>query len=168
MTLVAMICDVPHIQPYLPQVLICNERTIPTKKMAAIRARLPKNVHLLRQRSAWNNIDLMIWIIRLLGVALSPFMADYAPWLLLDAAKIHIHERVLHACRRAGLLPGLVPAVMTFLLQPLDIRGFLPLKVQVQKEYQACRIRAAGGVVPVEDWLMCVCSAIQYVLQTRC
>ena len=37
---VAFICDAPHIQPYLPQVLIVNERTVHIDMLPAIRASL--------------------------------------------------------------------------------------------------------------------------------
>lgn len=168
MTHVAIICDAPHIQPLLPQILICNERTIPKAQLATLRAGLPNNVWLLRQRSAWSNTALMRWVVRLLGAAVAPFLADFVPIFLFDASKTHTHATVFAACRRAGLLPGLVPSKMTWLLQPLDIRGFLPFKLHLQREYQVCRIRAVGGVVAVGDWFACVCAAIRIVLQGRC
>ena len=57
-TLVAIICDAPNIQPLIPQFFICNERWFPLAQLAILRAGLPKNVRLLRQRSAWNNTAL--------------------------------------------------------------------------------------------------------------
>ena len=168
MTHVAIICDAPHIQPLLPQILICNERTIPKAQLATLRAGLPKNVRLLRQRSAWSNTVLMRWVVRLLGAAVAPFLAEFVPTFLFDASKTHTHATVFAACRRAGLLLGLVPSKMTWLLQPLGIRRFLPFKTHLQREYQVCRIRAAGGVVAVGDWLACVCAAIRIVLQGLC
>ena len=166
-TLVAMICDAPHIQPMLPQAFICNERLFPQAELATLRAGLPKNVRLLRQRNAWSSIALTMMIVRLLRDALAPYMAEFMPILLFDAAKIHINPKVFAQCGRAGLLPGMVPSSMTWLLQPLDIRAFCPFKMVLQKEYQACRIRAAGGVVPISEWLACVCAAIRLVLQGR-
>ena len=55
MSHIAVICDVPHIQPLLPQTLVCNERTIPANKYVELRDGMPPNVYLVRQRSAWNN-----------------------------------------------------------------------------------------------------------------
>ena len=94
-TLVAVICDAPHIQPLLPQFFICNERLFPLAQLAILRAGLPKNVRLLRQRSAWNNTDLMMMIIREIRTALAPLAAEFMPIFLFDAAKIHINARVL-------------------------------------------------------------------------
>lgn len=168
MTHVAIICDVPWIQPLMPQVLICNERTIPAARLAALRAGLPTNAHLFRQRSAWSSTRVMVWIIGLLGKALAPFAADYTPIFLFDAARIHTPSAVFMACRRWGLMPVLIAAKLTWLLQPLDVRGFMPFKLHLHKAYQACRLRSPGGVVAVDDWLACVCAAIRAVLQGKC
>ena len=55
-TFVAAVCDAPHIQPLLPLFFIGNERLSPLAQLAILRAGLPKNVRLLRQRSAWNTL----------------------------------------------------------------------------------------------------------------
>jgi len=151
MTLIAIICEVDHIQQVIPMLLVCNERTIPEKEYAALKAAMPPNVHLLRQRSAWSSMALTVEIIKLLGVALSPFREQYVLILSCDAAKIHIPAAVFAACRRWGWLPLLVAAKLTYALQPLDIRAFHPFKIHVQKEYQACRLRSPGGVVSLRD-----------------
>jgi hypothetical protein len=124
-------------------------------------------VYLLRQRSAWNNTDLFVWTIGLLGRILAPFASQYTRIFFFDAAKIHISTRVFAACRRAGVLAVLLAASLTWLLQPLDVRTFAPYKIQIQKEYQAFRLQAPDGVVGVRDWLASVCAAIRVVLQGR-
>ena len=167
-THIAVICDAPHIQPLQEQVLVCNERTIPLKVYAALRASMPANVRLVRQKSAWNNIELFVETIRRLGAILAPFAATYTPIYSFDTAKIHIASRVFNACRRAGMLPHLVAAKMTWALQPFDIRAIRPYRVQIQKEYQRCKLRAANSDVGIKEWLACVCAAIRVVLQRRC
>ena len=112
-TLVATICEAPHIQPLLPQVFICNERLFPQAQLATLFAGFPKNVRLLRQRSAWNNTALRIWIIGQLRAALPPYAAVSLPILLFDAAKIHINAKVLAACGRAGVLLVMIPSKIT-------------------------------------------------------
>jgi hypothetical protein len=168
MSHIAIICDVLHIQEKLPQFLVCNEHTIPAKEYAALRAAMPANVKLVRQRSAWNNTDLFIEVIRQLGAVLQPCAAEYTPIFSFDAAKIHLSPRVFAACRRAGLIPHLVAAKLTWALQPLDLKVFMPYKLQIQKEYQRRRLRSPDGVVDLRGWLESVCSAIRVVLQGRC
>ena len=112
-TLAAIICDAPHIQPLLPQFLICNKRLFPQALLATLRAGLPKYVLLLHQRSAWNNNALRIWIIGQLQAALPPYAAMFLPSLLFEAATIHINAKVLAACGRAGVLLVMIPSKIT-------------------------------------------------------
>ena len=69
-THVGLICDEPALQPLLPQVLIGNEETFKAGAVAGLQAACPQNVHLLRQKSAWNNVEARKQVIRLLGAAL--------------------------------------------------------------------------------------------------
>lgn len=167
MTHIAVICDVPHIQRLLPQVLVCNERTVPAKDFAALRAAMPLNVLLIRQKSAWNNAKLMCETIRRIGKAVAPFRAEFRAVLSFDAAKIHIAGAVFSACRRAGLLPVLVAAKITYAIQPLDMRVFHPYKIVLCKEYQSYQLRSPGGVVSLREWLASVCEAIRVVMEGR-
>ena len=73
MTHVGLICDRSDIQPLLPQVFIINERTAPARDMAALRAACPPNVRFVKQKSAWTNVFVTAYIVRLLGIALGPY-----------------------------------------------------------------------------------------------
>ena len=66
---------------------------------------LPANVHLVRQKSAWNNAELCTAILKVLKDALAPHLSALHPVLLLDAAKIHVSWITLGACFRMGLWP---------------------------------------------------------------
>ena len=48
-THVAIICDSPHIQPVLPQLIICGENVLSKREQALLEPRLPRNVFLARQ-----------------------------------------------------------------------------------------------------------------------
>ena len=52
-TYVAMICNIPWIQKYLPQVLIVPKRGLPMTEWRTICSDLPENVYILRQGSMW-------------------------------------------------------------------------------------------------------------------
>ena len=69
------------------------------------------------------------------------------------------------ACRRAGLLPLLVAANLTYAIQPIDFRAFHLFKTHVQKAYQVFRLQSAG--VSLRDWLASICTAIIVVLRGR-
>ena len=95
MTHVAFVCDRADVQRVLPQVFIVSEQTVPAAALAALRAAAPGNVHILRQRSAWNNRYVRAWIVGLLSAAIEPFAAEVQPLLMLDAVRLHTAAMVL-------------------------------------------------------------------------
>lgn len=113
MTHVGLICDRSDIQPLLPQVLIINEKTAPASAMPALRAACPPNVRILRQKSAWANAHTTALVVRLIGIAVRPFLPTLQPVLLLDALRAHWHPFVLSACRAMRIWPLCVPASLT-------------------------------------------------------
>ena len=135
MTHVAVVCDDTTIQPKLPQVLLANESTILARDLPGIRSTLSGNVHVWRMKSAWINAAVMIDIFALLGAALAPFMNLYQPIFLMDAHKAHFAAKVLRAAAKHKIWVIIVPAQMTFLLQPLDTDGFYKYKQFLRKRY---------------------------------
>ena len=167
LTHVAFVCDRPELQPLLPQVLVGSERTFLASALAALQRDCPANVRLLRQKSAWNNETLCAAIVRWLGAALRPHLGRFQPILLLDAVRLHITVKVIRACYAAGLWPVVVPAQMTWLLQPLDTDAFRPYKAHLRNAYQEARIKSAAGDLSVSEFMPCVYSAIAHILQGR-
>ena len=165
MTHVGVVCDDTTLQPHLPQVLIGNWSTFKAGSMAALRARAPPNVVLLRQRSAWSNEAVCAWIVTLIGHALAPYMHAYQPILVMDASTIHTARKVLAACYTACIWVSLVPARLTGVLQPLDTHGFQRYKAHLRRKYLEERIDAVGDILEVGEFLSCVYSAIRSVLQ---
>jgi hypothetical protein len=139
MTHVGVICDRPDLQPLMPQFIIGNERIFLARSIAALRAACPGNIILVRQKSAWNNDVLCATVVRRLAAVLAPHTATVQPILFLDAVRLHTTPRVLRACATAGIWPIVVPALMTWLLQPLDTDAFLPFKQRLRELYQSAR-----------------------------
>ena len=167
LTHVALICDRPDIQPLLPQTIIGNEHTFLSRSMAALRASCPRNVFIVRQKSAWNNEVLCATIVRRLARVLVPYIATVQPILFLDAVRLHTTRRVLAACAAAGIWAIVVPAKTTLFLQPLDTDAFLPFEMRLKELYQDARSRSVDGELGVEPFLQCVYGAIRGVLQGR-
>lgn len=165
LTHVAFICDRPDIQPLLPQVIVANEATFLVRDFAALQAACPPNVHLVRQKSAWNNKQLMTRIISMLALAIRPHLGTLQPILFLDACRVHTPAMVLYRCLANGIWPIMVPAKLTWLLQPCDTHAFQRFKVYLKKSYQAARVQTEGRELCIADFLACIYSAIRYVLQ---
>ena len=166
-THVAIVCDDPSLQPKLPQVLIANERVIPARCLGAIVDALPDNVVLLRRKSGWNNTELMCLVVELLGQALFRWAPDGFAVLLMDAARIHLHTAVLHACARWGIRVVPVPPHLAWLLQPLDTHVFAVFKRMLSTEYQARCGSVGVAVLPAAEWIDVVCLCIRRCVQGR-
>ena len=135
-THVALVCDDATVQQSLPQIVICNERTLPQKLHAALQASLGENFVLLRCASAWVNTDVMVEIVRLLAAALESYVKTFQPLLMLDAFRAHIEVRIFHAGTRHNIWVLVVPAGMTWLLQVLDTHVFKAYKACLRNAYQ--------------------------------
>jgi hypothetical protein len=134
------------------------------RDMAAILASLPDNVFFLRRKSSWNNAQIMCMIIDLLGRLLHAEAGECFPILLLDAARIHVHSSVLHACDRWAIRVAMVPPGLTWLLQPLDTHAFAAFKRMLSDCYQERFGEAGCHVLPTVEWLIVVSSCVQRCL----
>ena len=127
-THVGLICNDPAIQPLLPQVIFVGSPGINWAEWSLLVADLPPNVFIKRMPRGWNNADQHKLIIRILGLVLRPFLATRQPILSFDAAKLHLNAEVLHEIYTAHMWYLLIPARLTWLLQPLDTHAFLKYK----------------------------------------
>ena len=168
LTHVAFICDQTFAQPSLPQVVIGNCATFLVRDWTQLNAESPVNVHLIRQKSAWNNEGVCRRIIRLLGAALRPFSARFQPILLMDARRVHLHPSIARCCAAEGIWLLIVPAKLTWLLQPCDTHAFQSYKAYLKAAYQRMRVDAAAvGEVGIRDFLRALCDAIRFLLQGK-
>ena len=165
-THVAVICDRPDVQKFLPQFIIGNAATFRVKDFPSLRCIYPSNVVIIRQKSAWNNEALCAKMIRRIGISIPSLL--FQPVLIMDAVKLHLTRGVFRACSAARMWPLIVPPRMTRLLQPLDTHAFRSFKHAVQESYQhasasiACDARCGAEVV-----VGCACDAIRAVLCGR-
>ena len=171
-THIALVRDRPGLQPFLPQVIIGNEHTFHAKEMAALIAACPPNVYLIRQKSAWNNAEVCKRVFRLLGAALRAYFDPLLskrlqPALLMDACRAHLKSGVAAACLAEGIWPIIVPAKLTWLLQPLDTHVFLRYKAYLRTAYQSARLSTVDGELPVAQFLQVLYDTIRQVMQGR-
>lgn len=167
LTLVAFLCEDVALQSKMPQIVIGNERTLKASSLGALRALLPVNCHLIRAPSAWVDAHKFALAVKLLGAAMAPYADDYQVVLYFDAYKAHLAPAVWSACAAARIIPVVIPAKCTWLLQPLDTHVFAAFKVRLQREYQTARLDNPNGVSGVRELLLAVRSAIAEVLEGR-
>jgi hypothetical protein len=165
-THVGIICSDSELQPLLPQVIFVGAAVLSAAQFRALQAELPNNVYVKRMPKGWNNAEQHRVIIRMLGLTLAPFLAHVQPIFTFDAAPLHLTAEVLAEIQAARLWFMLVPAKLTWLLQPLDTHVFFKYKLFLKRKF------AEGGmggtsVHKAKSMIILVVQAIRYVMQAH-
>ena len=129
-TFIGMICNILWIQSILPQVLVVPERILGLLDWRTLMNELPLNIYIVRQGSMWVNTDLYAKVLRLLRKCLKwhRVQRHYRVILFADAFGGHITVRSLFKMGDYGFWFVLLPAQLTWLLQPLDVQTFAQMK----------------------------------------
>ena len=162
-THVGLICNDVSIQPRLPQVIFVGEKLLPQQLWAAIQRDLPHNVYVKRMPKGWNNAKEHAVIIRLLGLILAPVLDRCQPVLMFDAVGLHLADEVMQQLTDARIWYLVIPARLTWLLQPLDTHGFAKYKRYLRSRFQDV-VAAADEANVTQRMVGLVVQAIQSVL----
>jgi len=150
-THVALITHRSDVQAVLPQIFIGNEVAFPLDALESCQK--PPTVQFWRNKSSWNSVALMQRVVREVRAALHAF-PNIQPILIMDAAPIHLHPRVLEQGMKSDIWMACVPAGLTWLLQPLDTHAFSLYKAWLRNEF---RVERSAGPVSVQQWLDLLC-----------
>ena len=164
-TLVALICDDPHVQPLLPQLIICGQHAMNAAQYQAMMAECPANVYLLRTKKGWNSSEILARHVRILARAIAAVTAGRKVLLTMDCARLHLTPAVTRAFSDCGVYYHLVPARMTWLLQPCDTHAFALFKRAMHTLTENAATLAVDGRVDICACIRCVFAAILHVLQ---
>ena len=163
MTLVACIADDCMVQRFLPQVIVGASSIIPAPWGLAQQYR-SDNLYVLRRKHGWVNGALMMSLLKLVGASLRVFSDTHFFILSLDAAPAHMTAATARACHRARMMPHLLPARATAVMQPLDTSVFANLKRRIAQEYEAACLATETGTVPHPKTLDIFCNVAKEVL----
>jgi len=163
-TLIASICSDVDIQTKLPQVILVNAHILDLIGYVAVRAHLMDNVYIMRRKSGWTNIQMHVEVIMLLGKILEPYRETHQIIFIIDASKVHLAPECLIAMALNRFWLHIVPASMTWLFQPADVRAFVGLKRLIRIEFHR-RMDVANPRKLIVQMLDIVVHAIHYHLQ---
>ena len=166
-THVAIICNNPIVQQFLPQEILGNQHIFLVRDLRVLEGDVPPNIKFIRAKSGWTNIEYMRGLMKRIADAVKQAGDQYWPVLMMDCARQHLHQSVFSAAKRAGIKLVLVPAKLTWLLQPCDTHVFLRYKKQLRKLYMEERCRAASGKVSVVQWLRMIVAVITSVMESH-
>jgi len=165
-TLVACICNDPQLQPHLPQFLLTRDASLSRAEQAALGGVAPP-VTWLRGSAGWVSTQQMKAMLTILRRRVHECRPGCHVVVAFDAASQHLAADVLAHAARLRLLVLLVPARLTWLIQPLDTHVFAPLKRELQAAQLASRATHAQGVLQPLEWISHFQVAIRRTLVDR-
>ena len=164
-THVSMICDDPEIQPRLPQLVIIGSRFITKEEFACIEPSAERAcLRLVRNKTSWMNTDIFEYMVTQLALALGDAKNSRTIYVYGDAYKAHIGRRAWKAFAKQGMNYCLIPANMTWILQPLDTRAFAGYKNFLANECQRISVARIGGRLSMHQLLDAVAATINRYL----
>ena len=161
-TYMASVCSDSALQPYLPQVLLLNQRLLGKEGPG----HLGGNLFVWAQKSAWVNASTMRRWLSLLRKALQPRMGARTALVFVDAAPPHLHASVWAHAKRCSVRLLLIPRGLTRLLQPADVALFARFKAMLRRLYAEKLSSSERATLQPLEWLHVVADAIAAVLSS--
>ena len=168
-TYMATVCDAAELQPLLPQVVLAKY-TQNREPPAALQQQYRNSGFPLE---FWHGTGGRVtprifrtWATRLRSVV-SSFQPRAYIILILDCAVSHLDRDSMAHLRRLGILAVYVPARLTWLLQLLDVYGFVVLKAELRAAEARTRLRSASGTIPAGVWMKMAASVIRRCVVNR-
>ena len=167
LTHVALVCNVPAIQRLLPQVLIVPTKYLLKRDLPEVLAGMPDIIYVIRAKSKWITKDIMVYVVRLIAWTIRGHRSKYIVALLMDVLGIHLDPLVTDATRAANIEVCFVPALLTWLGQPLDTHVFSLYKRHLRAMFLHLRSIQGLGMPSVVDWLFCIRDTIVLFMNER-
>ena len=167
MTHMATICNDQNVQKLLPQLFLVNAKQVSHAECCELQARAPANVRIVRLPKAWVNKDVMLTWLRELSRCLAPLANTHRIILYMDVWRAHTQQHVLQRCGRYGFWPCIVPAKLTWALQPCDTHLFAQYKDRLALECQRRILATTCGQWTWETVVGSLCQVVHEVMEGR-
>lgn len=166
LTYMAMCCSDATLQHLMPQLFVVNKRLTNARERRALRQVALEAAAILRfERSAWMTSGLMrICAGQVAELAHQHPTKQFA--LVMDTCPAHIAADFLDFAKLRNVWVLLVPAGMTWLLQPLDRGVFAPYKAYLKDQYRSLRAQS-GGSMTREQWYATIVRSAHFARQGR-
>jgi hypothetical protein len=167
LSLITFVCDDEAAQRALPQILVVNAKLMPLRDLEPMRALLPPGVDLWREAKCWTTTRLMMRALGCLRRSLAPWLGSRSVPLSADGFRAHITRPVWRAAAPHGFYYFLIPARMTWALQPCDTHLFGAMKRFLEEEAQAAAARSPEGRLSRPALFEALATCIRVLLRDR-
>ena len=166
-THVGMICDDPELQPLLPQHIFLHRNQISETDFEAAQGATAPNVILHRSDRTWITSELMKVVLKSLADAINAKKTGRRILLSLDTYRAHISQTVWRSAAAHGIFMFVVPAQLTWCLQPCDTHVFAMFKDYLSRTCQELAINQGGGSLTVVLLLQALNTTVLNILNNK-
>ena len=146
-SLIASVCSSVDVQKVLPQIRVVRGEVGKTPSRAVLAAYADAGAPQIAQHggNGWCTTVLLMWWLRCMMTALRKVKPAASVILVMDACPSHTSDAFLAACSRARVRLVIVPAKMTWCLQPLDTHVFSTLKQRIREREFEDQVQQGGA-----------------------
>lgn len=165
-SLIASVCSDAKVQRLLPQIRLprATSRGLPSKAERTAYARAGAPQVALHGGTGWNTALTMKWYLKMMAAAVARGAPGHAVVLVMDCCPVHLSRDVLAAAQRRGIQVVILPARLTWLLQPLDTHVFAQLKRAIRNAEYDWKAARRERRMPAADRIEVHGEAIRQVL----
>jgi len=151
-THVELTCNDVEAQRGLPQIILGDSSTLTVGLQRELEASAPPHVRVWRQSSHWIDLAVLQALLRALAHVVRALSLPRTAVLLMDCCPIHLKPEVFRTARSLDIIIVLVPAKLTWLVQPLDAHVFNLYKKALRNKISNLRLQEASGQISVRQW----------------
>lgn len=166
LTHVALLADDPEIQMRIPQVLLVNQYSVRVEDYDYLQSTMPPNIYIIRSNSSWLSEPILERILHLLFLSLVAFDSLHVLFYM-DTYGPHCAFRIAATCHEFGWDLIYIPALCTWLLQPLDVVVFRIYKARLRKKIHELRLSSPNGKHSKLQWIQAVIDTITELLDNN-
>ena len=167
MSHLAVISDDPDVQRLVPQMLLVGENVFPETIVAHVQECVLPPWKLVRQKKAWVNVETMMQFAKHLVSALTDLQESTHFVLSFDSFRAHTNPRVLRYLSMNGFHVVVIPALMTWALQPLDTHAFAVYKKELSANATVRALEHAGSANSWRDLITLVIATGNDIIRGR-
>jgi hypothetical protein len=145
---VGIICDDPELQRKLPQFVYVPTAQITEASFTELGEKVIECMQLRRCKNSWMTVDKFKDVIAAIAKVIKAHDENIAAIVSMDVYKAHISPAVWNKAANSNIMMLVVPAHMTWALQPCDTHVFAPFKARLASLSQDMMINAKKSVLP--------------------
>ena len=157
-SLIACVASHPGMQRHLPQVRLPRAREpgkLPSRESRKNFEDAGYPQAAWHGDNGWNTTKSMSWWLRRLKTCRDKHASGHGLVLVMDAASMHLSDAIVKLAAQLQIILVIIPARMTWALQPCDTHVFAALKRCIRNlEFEAQASEGRRGVAPLRRVLM--------------